>query len=62
MRRRTFLTGAGVAGVTAGSTGCLPGFSRTRANTEGITLRMTMWSSNPDQLGLFREIADDFLA
>lgn len=62
MRRRTFLTGAGLAGVTAGSTGCLPGFSRTRADSEGITLRMTMWSSNPDQLALFREIADDFLA
>ena len=62
MRRRTFLTGAGLAGVTAGSTGCLPGFSRTRPGSEGITLRMTMWSSNPDHLALFQEIADDFLA
>jgi len=62
MRRRTFLTGAGLACVTAGSTGCLPGFSRTSPGSEGITLRMTMWSSNPDHLALFQEIADDFLA
>src|SRR5699024_272952 len=62
MRRRTFLTGAGLAGVTAGSTGCLPGFSRTRPGSEGINLRMTMWSSSPDHLALLEEIADDFLA
>ena len=59
MRRRTFLTGAGLAASQQGrpAAGLLPH----EAGLEGITLRMTMWSSNPDPLAC-SEIADDFLA
>ncbi|WP_152354700.1 ABC transporter substrate-binding protein [Brachybacterium subflavum] len=62
MRRRRFLTGLGGTALAAGFAGCAPGFTRTTPTEGGIALRMTMWSSNPDQLALFDEIADAFIA
>lgn len=62
MRRRGFLANLGLAALATGLAGCLPGFTRGGKDEGGITLRMTMWSSDPDQLALFDEIAEDFMA
>src|SRR5699024_8078166 len=45
-----------------GLAGCLPGFTRDRPDDGGITLRMTMWSSSPEHLALFDEIAEEIMA
>lgn len=62
MRRRSFLLGSGLTTLAAGLTGCAPGFRRDRPSGNGITLRMTLWSSNPTQLALFNQVAEDFIA
>lgn len=67
MRRRRFLAGASLtatslAATATGLAGCAPGFTRSDPDADGTTLRMTMWSSNPDQIALFDEIAEDFMA
>lgn len=62
MRRRSFLGHLGLAGLATSLAGCLPGFTRDKPDAEGITLRMTMWSSSPDHLALFDEIAAEFMA
>ena len=62
MRRRSFLAGLGLATTAGGLAGCTTGFTRDRPDGDGITLRMTMWTSNPEQIALFDEIAEDFMA
>lgn len=62
MRRRSFLAGLGLVTSTGGLAGCSSGFSRGRPEGDGITLRMTMWTSDPDQIALFDKIADDFMS
>ncbi|GAA1488068.1 ABC transporter substrate-binding protein [Brachybacterium sacelli] len=62
MRRRSFLADVGLAALTTGLAGCSSGFTRNRPEGTGITLRMTMWSSDPGQLAVFDEIADEFTA
>lgn len=64
MRRRNFLAGLGLGlvGSAAGLTGCSSGFTRGRQEGQGITLRMTMWTSNPKQIALFDQIAEEFMA
>lgn len=62
MRRRSFLAGLGLVSATAGLSGCSSGFTLGRPEGDGITLRMTMWTSNPDQIALFDEIAEEFMA
>ena len=62
MQRRSFLASLGAAALAPGHAGCLPGFTRDRPDDGGITLRMTMWSSSPEHLALFDEIAEEFMA
>lgn len=62
MRRRGFLAGAGLTTMASALTACAPGFTRDRPEENSTRLRMTMWSSNPDQLALFDQIAEEFLA
>lgn len=61
MRRRGFLW-LGLAALTGGLAGCSSGNTRDGRATSDITLRMTMWTSNPDQAALFEQIADEFVA
>src|SRR5699024_12231674 len=62
MQRRSCLASLGAAALAPGLAGCLPGFTRDRPDAGGITLRMTMWSSSPEHLALFDEIAEGFMA
>lgn len=62
MRRRSFLAGLGLVSAAGGLAGCSSGFTRSRPKGDGITLRMTLWTSNPKQLALFNTIADEFMA
>jgi multiple sugar transport system substrate-binding protein len=62
MRRSSFLAGVGLTALAGTLAGCTPGFSRNKPEGDGIRLRMTTWSSNPEQLDLFAEIADEFMA
>lgn len=60
MRRRSFLAGLGASALTGSLAGCSSGFSR---DSQGDgTLRMTMWTSDPEQLALFKTIASEFMA
>lgn len=59
MRTRPIAALGAVAVVAASLTACSPGTEP--AQEEDITLRMTMWSSNPDHLALFQSIGDDFM-
>src|SRR5690625_6885230 len=62
MQRPSSLASLGAAALAPGPAGCLPGFTRDRPDDGGITLRMTMWSSSPEHLALFDEIAEEFMA
>ena len=62
MRRRNFLAGVGAAALTGGLVGCSSGFSRGERDGAGTTLRMTMWTSDPNHLSLFKSVADEFIA
>lgn len=62
MRRSTFLTGLGVTALTAGLAACSGNGPASDQASGDITLRMTMWTSNPDHIALFEEIAEEFMA
>lgn len=62
MRRRDFLAGVGATALAGGLAGCSHGFSLGGADDDGITLRMTMWTSDPKQLALFKRVAKEFVA
>jgi multiple sugar transport system substrate-binding protein len=61
--RNTKIGGAAVAAIasTAMLAGCTSG--GTDSGSDGpISLRMLTWTSNPDQLAVFQELADEFMA
>jgi multiple sugar transport system substrate-binding protein len=62
MRRRRLLAGALAAGVALTAAGCGGGGGSTSsADDKGpISLRMTVWTSNQDQLNLFNQIGDEY--
>ncbi|MGO1768998.1 MAG: ABC transporter substrate-binding protein [Microbacterium sp.] len=55
--RSRFLSGAAVAVLAVSLAGCSGG-----GGGSDITLRMTMWTSDPAHLELFESIADDYVA
>jgi multiple sugar transport system substrate-binding protein len=61
MRRLRWLAGALAAVVALAAAGCGGGSSTSSENDTGpISLRMTVWTSNKDQLALFNQIADEY--
>jgi len=62
-RRRLSLTaGAGIAAVALTLTGCSGSPAGTETPDEPVDLRMTVWTADETQLGLFQEIADAYVA
>jgi len=61
MRSAKLLTAAGLlASASLVLAGCAP--AAPEAEPENVELRMTVWTSNEDQLALFDSIADDYIA
>src|SRR5690625_3525042 len=58
--RTKFIARIGAITVAIGLAGCSSSSGSDQAGD--ITLRMTMWSSDPGHLSLFEEIAEDFMA
>lgn len=62
-RRRLPLTaGAGIAAVALVLAGCSGSPEGTATPDEPVELRMTVWTADETQLGLFQEIADEYVA
>jgi multiple sugar transport system substrate-binding protein len=63
MRRRRLLAGVLAAGMALTAAGC-GGGSGSNSGSENdkgpLSLRMTVWTSNQDQLNLFNQIADEY--
>lgn len=59
--RIRFLAAASVVALAAGLTACSSG-EPGDAPASDIELRMTMWTSNPDHIALFNELADEYMA
>lgn len=60
--RNRLLAGVSAAVLAASLAGCTSTDPDDPGPAEDITLRMTMWTSNPDHLALFEEIADEYMA
>lgn len=61
MHRRRFLAGVGGTALAGGLSACGSGFSRGAPAGEGIRLRMTLWTSDPGHLALFKKVARRFM-
>jgi multiple sugar transport system substrate-binding protein len=53
---------AALFALAACSSGSPDADAETSESASNVELRMTLWTSNPDQLALFQSIADDFMA
>ncbi|MEJ1089089.1 sugar ABC transporter substrate-binding protein [Microbacterium sp. Mu-80] len=61
-KRATIAIGAGISAAALALTGCSGSSTGTEAPDEPVELRMTVWTADESQLGMFQEIADAYVA